>query len=221
MSCWDILGIERTSDRATIDAAFERQRKFAADSEQESLSQAYGEALAEAGFERSPDRSEPTAAPVRPGAAGDGSELAARDQQIARETVIQVQALLNDSARSKDPQVWKAILREPPADDPAIRAYIGERLQSQVRPLAENGAFPVDVCRFLDDWFGWQTLTRVDPNMHLGGQTDPNQAREASDSNADGRSEPPQMVNFWPAVVGWIVALAILAMIFSNLGGGH
>ncbi|EMP56778.1 hypothetical protein MSNKSG1_05571 [Marinobacter santoriniensis NKSG1] len=27
------------------------------------------------------------------------------------------------------------------------------------------------------------------------------------------------MVNFWPAVVGWIIGLAILAAIFGGMGG--
>ena len=31
---------------------------------------------------------------------------------------------------------------------------------------------------------------------------------------------PPQMVNFWPAVIGWIVGLAVLATLFSGMGGG-
>ena len=33
-------------------------------------------------------------------------------------------------------------------------------------------------------------------------------------------SESPQMVNFWPAVIGWVIGLVILATLFGGMGGG-
>jgi len=32
--------------------------------------------------------------------------------------------------------------------------------------------------------------------------------------------QPPQSVNFWPAVIGWIIGLAILTSLFGGMGGG-
>lgn len=221
MSCWDILGIERTSNRSAIDEAFRQQQKFASSEELIRLNDAYHSALEEAGIARPPTDEQATVRSEPAMARTDAPGLDARDQQIARETVIQVQALLNDNARSSDPRIWKAILCEPPADQADIRAYIGDRLTSQIRPLAENGAFPVGVCRFLDDWFGWQTLTKVDPNIGLGKQSGADDVTGERGRRNEGESDPPQLVNFWPAVIGWIVGLAILAAIFSNLIGGH
>ncbi len=218
MSCWDVLGIERTSDRAAIDAALRQQQKFASNEEQSRLNEAYRSALEEVGLEMGPADDQP-AVPSAPEVAADGATaLNAREQQIVRETVIQIQALLNDSSRNHDPRIWKAILTEPPADQPGIRASIAERLTSDVRPMAANGTFPVGVCRFLDDWFGWQTLTKVDPHIDLDGQSRPD---GSSGRPAGDQSESPQMVNFWPAVIGWIIGLAVLAAIFSNLTGGQ
>jgi hypothetical protein len=43
----------------------------------------------------------------------------------------------------------------------------------------------------------------------------------ADDQGFDSQAEqPPQMMNFWPAVIGWIVGLAILAALFGGMGGG-
>lgn len=218
MSCWDTLGIERTSDRAAIEAAFRQQQKFASEDEQPRLNEAYRSALEEAGFALAPD-DEPVAVSQAPDIDPSGTpELSARDHQIVRETVIQIQALLNDSSRRDDPRAWKAILSEPPSDQPDIRAAVAERLTPQVRPMAENGALPIGVCRFLDDWFGWETLTKVNPDLDLGGQQ-PDDVSGRQSSPAESGAEPPQMVNFWPAVIGWVIGLAVLAAIFSNLIG--
>lgn len=221
MSCWDILGIEQTSDRAAIDAAFRQQQKFATNEDQVRLNDAYRSALEEAGFEPESTQGRSAAAPEADVSQVESTELSARDQQIVRETVIQIQALLNDSSRRDDPQAWKAILSEPPSDQPGIRAAVAERLTSQVRPMAENGALPVGVCRFLDDWFGWQTLTQVDPHLDLGGQSRPGDGSAMQSGQSGDGSAPPPMTNFWPAVIGWIVGLAVLAAIFSNLVGNQ
>ncbi|MGF2685668.1 J domain-containing protein [Marinobacter sp. DUT-3] len=217
MTCWEILGIEPTRDPRQIEAAFEKQSKFATGEEAERLKQAYQEAM---GREPAPqversqsEESAPAAEPVA--AVPDEQPLNANEQQVVREVVIQVNALLNDSGRSKDPQIWKAILGEPPADYPRVRREIGRSLEQNVRPMAENGTFPAPVARFLGEWFDWNSLTEVVREN----REDEEAARDAQEQEAE-EDLPPQMVNFWPAVIGWIVGLAVLATLFGGMGGG-
>lgn len=221
MTCWEILGIEPTRDPRQIEAAFEKQSKFATGEEAERLKQAYREAM---GREPAPqaERSQPeesapaTGREVEPvTAVPDEQPLDANEQQVVREVVIQVNALLNDSGRSKDPQIWKAILGEPPADHPRLRREIGQSLEQQVRPMAKNGTFPAPVARFLGEWFDWNSLTEVVREN----REEEEAARDAQDEEA-AEDLPPQMVNFWPAVIGWIVGLAVLATLFGGMGGG-
>ncbi|MEX2475994.1 J domain-containing protein [Marinobacter sp.] len=198
MTCWEILGIEPTRDARQIEAAYERQSKFASGDEAQSLERAYREALGD-------DVAQPA----------DDTELNASERQIAREVVIQVNALLNDSGRSKDPQIWKAILGEPPADQLRLRREIGRSLEPQLRPMAENGSFPPPVAQFLGGWFEWHSLTEVASEAsraEVAAQRDQSQETE--------EEQAPQLVNFWPAVIGWVVGLAILAMLFGGMGGG-
>lgn len=224
MNCWEILGIEPTRDRAEIDAAYQRQEKFASDDELEQLRQAYRQAT---GVEPEAPESDSAPAPApqefdgaeteaQHAEPGEPVELDASEQQVVREVVIQVRALLNDSRRSSDPQIWKAILGEPPADQPRLRREIGRSLEQQVRPMAENGSFPGPVVQFLAGWFDWYHLRDV-PEVPADDDIPPSRATAAHESSEE---SPPQMVNFWPAVVGWIVGLAILATLFSGMGGG-
>ncbi|WP_288076044.1 J domain-containing protein [Marinobacter sp.] len=221
MNCWEVLGIEPTGDHARIRAAYERQEKFASGEELERLRQAFKEATggepqtdnspSDAGNERRPQVAE-TPAAVRQ----EDQELDASERQVVREVVIQVRALLNDSSRSKDAQIWKAILGEPPADQPHVRKEIADALEPQVRPMAENGSFPAPVVQFLAGWFDWHSLRDVQEH-------DAEEDLEAENPTGDEQPQeelPPQMVNFWPAVIGWIVGLAVLATLFSGMGGG-
>jgi hypothetical protein len=224
MNCWEILGIEPTRDRAQIDAAYERQEKFASEEEIKRLRQAYREAT---GGDAESHAEEPAGSgetgPASPDRAASGAaeqdepaELDASEQQIVREVVIQIRALLNDSRRSNDPQIWKAILGEPPADQPRLRREIGRSLEQQVRPMAENGSFAAPVVQFLAGWFDWYSL-RDAPEVQPEDET----FSEQADAGQEPQEElPPQMVNFWPAVIGWIVGLAVLATLFSGMGGG-
>ncbi|PXX91778.1 molecular chaperone DnaJ [Marinobacter vulgaris] len=224
MNCWEILGIEPTRDRALIDAAYERQEKFASDEELERLRQAYREAT---GSETPGSRAEPeiagelTPAPSEktvpvPVEQTEAAGLDASEQQVVREVVIQIRALLNDSRRSSDPKIWKAILGESPADQPRLRREIARALEPQVRPMAENGTFPAPVVQFLAGWFDWHSLQDA-PERQQEDET----FSERSDTSQEPEEEkPPQMVNFWPAVIGWIVGLAILATLFGGMGGG-
>ncbi|MBL3556963.1 MULTISPECIES: J domain-containing protein [Marinobacter] len=220
MNCWEILGIEPTRDRALIDAAYERQEKFASDEERERLRQAYREATGGDRIEaEEPSPASPTPANNAVTEAeeqGEPAELNASEQQIVREVIIQINALLNDSRRSGDPQIWKAILGEPPADQPRLRKEIGRSLEPQVRPMAENGTFPAPVTQFLAGWFDWYSL-RDAPELQ---EEDETFSEKSSVDREPQEESPPQMVNFWPAVVGWIVGLAILATLFSGMGGG-
>ena len=226
MSCWDILGIEPTRDRDRIRQAYEGQMKFASEQEAKALEQAFREATGEmppqaAGTSAAAVFTEPAAGKPpeqsAPGPEADES-LSAEDSQIVREVIIQVKALLNDDSRQKDVGIWKAILCEPPADHLPLRREIARQLEPQLRPMAENGSFPQPVAKFLGDWFDWFSVSEanLEPDPRLN--PEPDDPRETDpDDEAD---QPPQMVNFWPAVIGWIVGLVVLAAIFGGMGGG-
>lgn len=221
MNCWEVLGIEPTADHARIRAAYEQQEKFASGEELERLRQAFREATggepqtdhnpsAESTGDRELQVADPAAEEPEP------VELKPSERQVVREVVIQIRALLNDSGRSKDVQIWKAILGEAPADQTHVRREIAEALEPQVRPMAENGSFPAPVVQFLAGWFDWYSLR--DAHVH-----DANEDMDAENPSGDQQPQedlPPQMVNFWPAVIGWIVGLAVLATLFSGMGGG-
>lgn len=214
MNCWEILGIEPTGDRRKIQDAYEQQLKFASEDEARSLEQAFREAVGDG-----PAPVTRTAEPVQseqesqlPEEAPERS-LDANEGQVVREVIIQIKALLNDASRSKDTGIWKAILCEPPADQPLLRREIGRQLEPQLRPMAENGTFPTPVTQFLGEWFGWSTIEQTPELADDRNYPEPDMAEEQGE-------QPPQMVNFWPAVIGWIVGLAILATLFGGMGGG-
>ena len=228
MNCWDVLGIEPTRDRDRISQAYDSQMKFASEQEAKDLDQAFRKATGEMPPE--PQQAEEAeeaeeeekmksseSASTSPEAAS-AETLSADDSQIAREVVIQIKALLNDDQRQQDVGIWKAILCEPPADHLPIRRKIARQLEPQLRPMAENGSFPQPVAKFLGDWFEWFSVSEVSQ------QPDPRNLPEAEFSSEpqpeDPKDQPPQMVNFWPAVIGWIVGLVLLATIFGGLGGG-
>ena len=225
MNCWDLLGIEPTSDRQRIEQAYQQQLKFASSDEAAGLEQAFREATGAAA---------PAASDIEALAASHASEaqpeqepeqsqeLDAYSAQVAREVVIQIKALLNDSIRAENADVWKAILCEPPADQPALRADIARRLESQLRPMAENGAFPASVTAFLGDWFEWPSLREAPSSRGKEQQPDPRNYPEPEMMGEQGEpnEQPPQSVNFWPAVIGWIIGLAILTSLFGGMGGG-
>lgn len=207
MNCWEILGIEPTGDQEQIREAYERQMKFASGEEARTLTEAYREA---AGVEpQTMSDSQPEVQVER--------ELDANEAQVVREVVIQVKALMNDPVRQQDAGIWKAILCEPPADQLPLRRELASQLEHQIRPLAENGSFPVPVARFLGEWFDWfsvqDAVQEPDPRNYP-------EYEMAESQNAEAETDqPPQMVNFWPAVIGWVIGLAILTAIFGGMGG--
>ncbi|MBW4933089.1 J domain-containing protein [Marinobacter sp. F4206] len=219
MNCWEILGIEPTDDRQRIKQAYEQQLKFASDDEALKLSQAFREAtgdapVADEGRNDMPSQSDQQDRRQQPEAAGQSDRpLDGTEGQVVREVVIQIKALLNDSARSQDVGIWKAILCEPPADQLPIRREIARQLEPQVRPMAENGSLPTSVAHFLGGWFEWFSLQEVAQQQEERPYGETERAEEQAD-------QPPQLVNFWPAVIGWIVGLAILASLFGGMGGG-
>ena len=149
MNCWEVLGIEPTEDRQRIQLAYEQQLKFASGEEAETLDRAFREATGDA------PRAEAVTTPVSNQSPEPDRTLDANEGQIVREVVIQINALLNDSGRSRDVGIWKAILCEPPADEAPVRREIARQLEPQVRPMAENGSLPAPVAQFLGDWFEW------------------------------------------------------------------
>ncbi|MBU2955965.1 J domain-containing protein [Marinobacter sp. F3R08] len=211
MNCWEILGIEPTGDRRRIQDAYEQQLKFASEEEARTLEQAFREAVGDAPAPITAVTD--SGQPERQAHEEAQRPLDANEGQVVREVVIQVKALLNDASRSKDPGIWKAILGEPPADEPPLRHEIGRQLEPQVRPMAENGTFPVSVAQFLGDWFGWFSVEEASEIEDEGEGREPGVA-------SDQAEQPPQMVNFWPAVIGWIVGLVILTTLFGGMGGG-
>src|SRR5690554_462697 len=223
MNCWDILGIEPTNKREHIRQAYEWQIKFASGDEAEALNRAYREATgqspAEPAREKEPAARQTRQPPVQGEEEAQADEpLGAADAQVVREVIIQIKALMNDNYRQGDPDIWRAVLCEPPADQPALRREIGRQLEHQVRPMAENGGLPGPVSRFLGDWFGWLSLREAHPEPEARHYPEPDNVRQGEFANES--DQPPQMMNFWPAVIGWIVGLAILAAIFGGMGGG-
>lgn len=240
MNCWEILGIERTRDETRIRDAFERQNKFAEGDEAQRLQQAYRQAMDEAGHtpepevpvmvESSPGTQPPAEDPSSWQSQTQRAPLSATDQQVVREVIIQVNAMLNDSVRLNDVAIWRAILTEPPADQDALRAAIGEELEPRLRPLAEEAQLSGPVARFLGDWFGWYGMTdalerearedelTLDDAGRYQGVSFPGAADGESSDN--GTEQRPQMTNFWPAVIGWIVGIIILTSLFGALTGG-
>ncbi|WP_166259257.1 J domain-containing protein [Marinobacter salicampi] len=224
MNCWEILGIEPTRDKDAIEQAFARQQKFASDEQHQELQQAYQEALMDAGLATSPAQqpvesssSRHDVATPRPDSSGNGSdrELDANERQLVHDTVVQVRALLNDPPRSRDINVWRAIITEPPADQEHIRSALSEALSREVRPMAQNGSFPADVTLFLGDWFGWADASRQARSL---AEKDPSDS--ADDRGETLAEQKPQIVNFWPAIIGWIVGIVILTAMFGGMGGG-
>lgn len=207
MNCWEVLGIEPTEDRQRIEVAYEQQLKFASGEEAEKLDRAFREAT---GTAPKPENSPPKASNQPP---EPDRVLDANDGQIVREVVIQINALLNDSGRSRDVGIWKAILCEPPADQAPLRREIARQLEPQVRPMAENGSLATPVAKFLGEWFEWTSLQGIVE------QADESQSGDV-DMKPEEADQPPQLVNFWPAVIGWIVGLAILASLFGGMAGG-
>lgn len=239
MNCWEILGIEPTRDSDRIRDAFERQSKFAEGDEAQRLKQAYQQAMGEAGETghrvaepevqsavRSPSPEDPSSWQSE----ARSAPLSAADRQVVREVVIQVNAMLNDSTRLNDVAIWRAILTEPPADQDALRAAIGDELEPRLRPLAEDAKLTAPVARFLGDWFGWYGMTdaleqqaredelTLDDAGRYQGVSFPDSS-EASAEDGD-RHQRPQMTNFWPAVIGWIVGIVVLTSLFGALTGG-
>lgn len=223
MNCWEILGIDPTRDRDAIDRAYEQQKKFADGEELERLHQAYREASGEPPQPVQSEQAEAgqTLNPAEPGREQgpepQETELTAEDQQVVREVVIQIKALLNDSRRAADAGLWRAILTEPPADQTHIRDAVARALEPQVRPMAENGSFPSPVVAFLGDWFGWHQLSGAG-----GPVTEAHTANETLERHREEVDDSPQtpVTNFWPAVIGWIVALGVLAVFFEGIFGG-
>ena len=219
MTCWDLLGIEPTSDHQRVEQAYQQQLKVANSDEAQRLEQAFREATGAAqtasGIEAQTPPDTSGTQPEQP------KELDAYSTQVTREVVIQVKALLNDSVRAENADVWKAILCEPPADQPALRADIARRLESQLRPMAENGVFPALVTAFLGDWFEWPSLREAPDRQEKEQQPDERNYPEPEmmGKEEEQNEQPPQSVNFWPAVIGWIIGLAILTSLFGGMGG--
>lgn len=216
MNCWEILGIDPTGDRERIRTAYENQRKFASEEEEDRLLHAYHEALGE----QPPIGSGPQSGPDPDEQQADSRDLTPDEKQVVHEVDIQIRALLNDSVRWKDVQIWKAILCEPPADQLPLRRAIAADLEQQVRPMAENGSFPPPVVQFLSEWFDWFGLQDKPPHLRAMMDADEHAPRESNETREEESEQQPQMENFWPAVIGWVVGLLILASLFGGMGGG-
>lgn len=228
MTCWEVLGITPTNNPDRIQKAYESQRKFASGETLDNLENARDEALRQAGVAL-PTREEERPAPVAEEPVPNRSEsgpMNARDQQVVREVVIQVDAMLNDTYRRKDPQIWRAILAEPPADQDHIREAISDELHPRLKPHLDAGELPEPVIAFLAQWLGWpelDTALETDTSRANDPFDDPAHRGRVASADAGSDSAPREkrqpMPNFWPAVIGWVAGLIILTSVFSNLLG--
>ncbi|BES71310.1 hypothetical protein RE428_23280 [Marinobacter nanhaiticus D15-8W] len=231
MTCWEVLGITPTNNPDQIRQAYESQRKFASGDSLQDLEDARDEALRQAGFDVSAvepqDRRPEDAQPAEPEPNQASSPaLNARDRQVVREVVIQVEAMLNDSYRRSDPHVWRAILTEPPADQDHVREAISDELYPRLKPRLDAGELPEPVVAFLAQWLGWQELEdsmQAEPSRSNDPFDDPNHrgsnASAGNGAQSSSQGKRPPMTNFWPAVIGWVAGLIILTSIFSQLLG--
>ncbi|ROT99651.1 J domain-containing protein [Marinobacter sp. R17] len=225
MTCWEVLGISPTNNRERIEKAYASQRKFASGESLSDLDEAYRQALREGGFAVAEPTPEPEhqAAHTAP-ASGPTPALSARDQQVVREIVIQVEAMLNDSYRRSDANIWRAILTEPPADRDGIREAASEALYPRLKPYLDDGSLPQPVRAFLSQWFGWSELDESTSNeiqttndpfddpLHRGPGATPSE-------DTEGREHHQSTTSFWPAAIGWIAGLIILTSLFSHILG--
>lgn len=218
MNCWEILGIDPTGDHRKIRQAYEQQCKFASADEAQALARAYREATGQNPEPVSGGQDQGQLSPAQTCAepepepmASASQELSGHDAQVVREVVIQISALLNDQSRSADVNIWKAIVCEPPADRPAIRREVGQQLEARIRPMADNGALPAPVAGFLGDWFGW-------PGLGERAQSPERRMFPEPPVEGDVRQQPAGGGSIWVAMIGWIIALAVLATLFSNMG---
>ncbi|WP_111496285.1 J domain-containing protein [Marinobacter bohaiensis] len=224
MTCWEVLGITPTNNRDKIEQAYQSQRKFADGEAQQQLDDAYRQALREAGFAVEPAASEPAPEPRPTAKEASEQPLSGRDQQVVREVVIQVEAMLNDDQRRKDANLWRAILTEPPADQDAIREAVSDALYPRLRPMLDDGSLPQPVLAFLSQWFGWEEVDQslvsedreVSDPFHEPGRQG---GAESGNESPPAREKRQPMPNFLPAVIGWIAGLVILTSIFSHLLG--
>ncbi len=219
MSCWDVLGIEPTRNPEEIEYAYRQQVKFVEAANASQLEDAYRDAMAQAGqAPRQPVKPEQAAADIADSRPRAGA-LGAAEHQLVREVVIQVQALLNDTARSGDVGIWKAVLTDPPADQAPLRQAIADKLDGQLRPMAREGALPVEVARFLADWFDWDDVADSERvRVSTPSESPATAGRAEGLEQADGEQQQPA-TNFLPMALGWIVALIVLTSLFSNLTG--
>ncbi|MDC0663392.1 J domain-containing protein [Marinobacter sp. SS21] len=219
MSCWDVLGIEPTRDPGEIERAYRQQVKFVEAANARQLDDAYRDAMAQAGQAAyRPAQAQETRDDIS-GSQPSAAELGAAEHQLVREVVIQVNALLNDTARSGDVGIWKAVLTDPPADQAPLKQAIAGKLEGQLRPMARQGDLAADVASFLASWFGWDDVADSEA---VGASVPSEQPASAGRSEGLERVEGEQQQpagNFWPAAIGWIVALIVLTSLFSNLTG--
>lgn len=231
MTCWEVLGITPTNNPDRIRQAYESQRKFASGDTLQHLDEAHDEALRQAGVDVSTmavdERRAEELQPAQPEPSPSPSPaLNARDQQVVREVVIQVDAMLHDSYRRQDPHVWRAILTEPPADQDHIREAISGELYPRLKPRLDAGELPEPVVAFLAQWLGWPELEdslQAEPSRSNDPFDDPIHRGSSASSGSSAHSSPqgkrPPMTNFWPAVIGWVAGLIILTSVFSQLLG--
>ncbi|PVY78116.1 hypothetical protein C8D92_102152 [Tamilnaduibacter salinus] len=224
MTCWEVLGIDPTNDRTAIDQAYQSQKKFASGDDLERLDAAYREATGEG------SRSEPGPSAAPDTAASQASErrpatpagLDAREAQVKREVVLQLEAMLNDRVRMQDVGIWRAILTDPPADRDAIREALSNELYPRLYPLIEKRELAPPVLHFLSEWFGWEELEQAAGEERRGvpdPMAGPSGYRDVSPEEDSDESQRPTLPSFWPAIVGWIVGLIVLTSLFSQITG--
>ncbi|XOZ33789.1 hypothetical protein ACMDCT_00690 [Halomonadaceae bacterium KBTZ08] len=236
MSKWATLGIEQSHDPEVIEAAFEHQLKFAdpeaSPERYQALVEAYESAMREAGAEPQ----ERGFGVDSDSDSGDQSirvpEPPSQDAEVqAGRVMTELEAVFANPGWREDLRRWRAQLESERAHKPGVTEVLRFNLFDFLSRQAVPGELPVseDVLAYLDERLGWrQHRARLEEafpqerirllldggadgvgSSHEGASPD---TREAGD---EGDSLMPK--GFGVAVVGWIIAIIVLAMLFSGL----
>lgn len=232
MSKWATLGIEQSDDPEVIEAAFQHQLKFtdpeASPERYQALVEAYEAAMREAG--------------VAPQEAGSGvdsdsesgdqsirvSEPPSQDAEVqAGRVMTELEAVFANPGWREDLRRWRAQLESERAHKPGVTEVLRFNLFDFLSRQAAPDEPPVseDVLAYLDERLGWrQHRSRMEEAFSQervrllldGGVVGVDSPHEGVSRDAgDGDSLMPK--GFGAAVVGWIIAIIILAMLFSGM----
>jgi len=242
MRTWEVLGIAPTEDQREIEAAFEQQLKFV-DPEQDpeswhQLREAYEDALQQARLgapsarelmSDDPDMAPEIADTSMPEPASPEAELR------AGQVMTELESIFTNPAWRNDMQRWRAQLESERAHKPGVtevlRFSVFDFLMRQSSP--GQPAVSEDILGYLDQRLGWsehkgqllQRFSASQVSVLMGDASAGTGQSHAAASPLDmpqqgDQSEVPSAPKgLGIALVGWVIALMILTIIFSEMGG--